>query len=261
MTDHIRIDHSERVTTVTLVRPEKKNAITQAMYQAMADAVNAYRADDTMRALMFTGEGDYFTSGNDLQDFSMAAASSDGEHGNAEHDLPPVIQFLHAIKDCEKPMIAAVNGPAIGVGLTLTLHCDVVCAAQSATFAAPFVSLGLVPEAASSLLLPQVIGMAAANDVFMTGRALTADESLSMGLISRIFADASFGEDARALALSIAGAAPQAMRHTKALLRTQNALVTQVMETESKIFSDQLRSPEFMESVAAKMTKRAAVYP
>lgn len=257
MTDHIRIDHSERVTTITLARPEKKNAITQAMYQAMADAVNAYRADDTMRALMFIGEGDYFTSGNDLQDFSMAAASGEA----ADHDLPPVIQFLHAIKDCEKPMVAAVNGPAIGVGLTLTLHCDVVCAAQSATFAAPFVSLGLVPEAASSLLLPQVIGMAAANDVFMTGRALTVEESLSMGLISRIYKDEGFAAEARALALSIAGAAPQAMRHTKALLRTQNALVTQVMETESKIFSDQLRSPEFMESVAAKMTKRPAVYP
>lgn len=256
MSDHIRIDHSERVTTVTLTRPEKKNAITQAMYQAMADAVNAYREDDEARALMFIGEGDYFTSGNDLQDFSMAAAGG----GAADHDLPPVIQFLHAIRDCEKPLVAAVNGPAIGVGLTLTLHCDLVCAAQSATFAAPFVSLGLVPEAASSLLLPQAIGMAAASDVFMTGRVLTAEESLGMGLISRIFADEGFAAEARALALTIARAAPQAMRHTKALLRTQNAQVSEVMATESAIFAAQLRSPEFMESVAAKLAKRPAVY-
>ncbi|MGB3471066.1 MAG: enoyl-CoA hydratase-related protein [Erythrobacter sp.] len=256
MTDFIHIEHAQRVTTITIARPEKKNAITQAMYGAMADAVNAYGEDDSSRALMFTGEGDYFTSGNDLQDFSMAAAAG----GAANDEVPPVIRFLHAIKDCPKPMIAAVNGPAIGVGLTLTLHCDLVYAANSATFAAPFVKLGLVPEAASSLLLPQVIGMAAANDVFMTGRTLTSDEALRMGLISRVFADADFAAEARALALTVANAAPTAMRHTKALLRTQSDTVTDVMATEGEIFAAQLRSPEFMESVAAMMQKRPAVY-
>jgi len=256
MTDFIRIEQAQRVTTITIARPEKKNAITQAMYDAMADAVNAYARDDAARALMFTGEGDYFTSGNDLQDFSMA--SRGGEAANDE--MPPVIRFLHAIKDCPKPMIAAVNGPAIGVGLTLTLHCDLVYAADSATFAAPFVKLGLVPEAASSLLLPQVIGMAAANDVFMTGRTLTSDEALRMGLISRAFADADFAAEAHALALTVANAAPDAMRHTKALLRTQSDIVTEVMATEGEIFAAQLRSPEFMESVAAMMQKRPAVY-
>lgn len=257
MTDHIRITHEDRVTTIAFARPEKKNAITQAMYGAMADAVIAYGIDDDARALMFIGEGDYFTSGNDLQDFAMASQGAEP----AEHDLPPVIRFLHAIRDCPKPMIAAVNGPAIGVGLTLTLHCDLVYAATSATFAAPFVKLGLVPEAASSLLLPQAIGMAAANDVFMTGRALTSEEALRVGLVSRVFADADFAEEARALALTVARAAPNAMRHTKALVRTQGELVAEVMDTESKIFSDQLRSPEFMESVAAMMAKRPAVHP
>ncbi len=255
MTDYIRIDHAERVTTITLSRPEKKNAITQAMYGAMADAVNDYGEDDSARALVFTGEGDYFTSGNDLQDFAMA-----GRDAPSSDDLPPVIRFLHAIKDCEKPMLACVNGPAIGVGLTLTLHCDLVYAAASATFAAPFVKLGLVPEAASSLLLPQVIGMAAASDVFMTGRVLTADEALRMGLVSRLFADADFAAKTRALALTVANAAPVAMRHTKALLRTQNDAVTEVMATEGEIFAAQLRSPEFMESVAAMMAKRPAAY-
>ncbi len=255
MTDFIRVEHAERVTTITLARPEKKNAITQAMYGVMADAVNAYGRDDAARALVFTGQGDYFTSGNDLQDFAMA-----GRDAPANDDLPPVIRFLHAIKDCEKPMLACVNGPAIGVGLTLTLHCDLVYAATSATFAAPFVKLGLVPEAASSLLLPQVIGMAAASDVFMTGRTLTSEEALRMGLASRVFPDADFAAQTRALALTIANAAPVAMRHTKALLRTQGDMVTQVMAIEGEVFAAQLRSPEFMESVAATMAKRPAVH-
>ncbi|MBV7266137.1 enoyl-CoA hydratase [Erythrobacter ani] len=256
MTDFIRVEHADRITTVTLARADKKNAITQAMYAAMADAVNAYGTDDDARALMFIGEGDYFTSGNDLKDFAMAA------NGGADNDdLPPVIRFLHAIKDCRKPLIAAVNGPAIGVGLTLTLHCDLVYAAESATFAAPFVKLGLVPEAASSMLLPAAIGMAAASDVFMTGRILESHEALRMGLVSRVFADSDFASEARTLAATVAQAAPQAMRHTKALMRTQTDTIGEVMETEGKIFADQLRSPEFMESVSAMAQKRAAVHP
>lgn len=256
MTEHIRIEQSDRLVTVAFNRPDKRNAITQEMYQAMADAVNAYATDDTNRALMITsvgaGDGAYFTAGNDLQDFAM---------GSRSEGLPPVVQFLHAIKDCPKPMIAAVNGPAIGVGLTLTLHCDLVYAAQSATFSAPFVKLGLVPEAASSKLLPEIIGMAAANDVFMTGRTLTSEEALAMGLISRVFDDREFHERARELAMVVANSAPNAMQHTKALVRNQNAAVTECMTAESEIFAAQLESPEFGESVAAMMAKRPAVYP
>ncbi len=252
MTDHIRIETADRLTTVSFDRPEKKNAITQDMYQAMADAVNGYASDDSARALMFTGIGDYFTSGNDLQDFAM------GPRGDG---LPPVVQFLHAIKDCPKPLIAAVNGPAIGVGLTLTLHCDLVYCATSATFAAPFVKLGLVPEAASSMLLPAIIGMAAANDVFMTGRTLTSEEALRMGLVSRVFEDDVFAAETGALAQLVANAAPNAMRHSKALVRTQNEAITECMNVEGEIFAAQLKSSEFGESVAAMMAKRPAVYP
>jgi enoyl-CoA hydratase/carnithine racemase len=262
LSDHIRIEHADRVTTITLARPEKKNAITQAMYAAMATAVHAYGADDEARALMFVGEGDYFTSGNDLRDFAMApgGGAANGEAA-ASDDLPPVIRFLNAIRDCEKPMIAAVNGPAIGVGLTLTLHCDLVYGSTSATFAAPFVKLGLVPEAASSLLLPAAIGMAAASDVFMTGRTLSSNEALQMGLISRVFGDLEFVQETRALAQTVAQAAPKAMRHTKALLRSQNETVSRVMDEEGHIFAAQLRSPEFIESAAAMMAKRPAVHP
>jgi enoyl-CoA hydratase/carnithine racemase len=256
MTDHIRIEQSDRLITVAFNRPDKRNAITQDMYQAMTDAVNAYAVDDENRALMITadgaGDGAYFTAGNDLQDFAM---------GPRGENNPPVIQFLHAIKDCPKPLIAAVNGPAIGVGLTLTLHCDLVYAAQSATFSAPFVKLGLVPEAASSLLLPEAIGMAAAMDVFMTGRTLTSEEALRMGLISRMFDDAEFDARARELAMVVANAAPNAMRHAKALVRNRNAEITDRMMAECMHFANQLQSPEFGESVAAMMAKRPAFYP
>ena len=255
MTDHIRIEQTDRLVTVTFNRQDKRNAITQDMYQAMADAVNSYTASDENRALMITADGvgddAYFTAGNDLQDFAM---------GSREHDLPPVIQFLHAIKDCPKPLIAAVNGPAIGVGLTLTLHCDLVICAEAATFSAPFVKLGVVPEAASSLLLPEAIGMAAAMDVFMTGRTLTSAEALRMGLVSRVIEDGQFAEAARELAMVVANAAPNAMRHTKALVRNRNAEITARMQTEGEIFANQLQSPEFGESVAAMMAKRPAVY-
>ena len=252
MTDHIRIEQSDRLITVAFNRPEKRNAITQDMYQAMADAVNGYASDDENRALMITADGEYFTAGNDLQDFAM---------GPRDEGNPPVIQFLHAIKDCPKPLIAAVNGPAIGVGLTLTLHCDLVYCAEAATFSAPFVKLGLVPEAASSLLLPEAIGMAAAMDVFMTGRTLTSDEALRMGLVSRVFSDGEFAERTRELAMVVANAAPNAMRHSKALVRNRNTQITQCMMDESVHFANQLQSPEFGESVAAMMAKRPAVYP
>lgn len=252
MTDHIIVETADRLVTVRINRPEKRNAITQDMYQAMADAVNAYGADEENRALMFIGNGEYFTAGNDLQDFAM---------GSRDEGLPPVVQFLYAIKDCPKPLIAAVNGPAIGVGLTLTLHCDLVYSSSSATFAAPFVKLGLVPEAASSMLLPAIIGMAAANDVFLTGRTLTSEEALRMGLTSRVFDDGIFAEETKALAQLVADAAPNAMRQSKALVRTQNEAITQCMNAEAEVFAAQLKSPEFGESVAAMMAKRPAVYP
>ena len=198
------------------------------------------------------GEGDYFTSGNDLQDFARGA-DGDGP--------PPVVQFLHAIASCEKPLIAAVNGPAIGVGLTMLLHCDLVYAARGATLSAPFVKLGLVPEAASSLLLPEAVGQAVANDIFMPGRALSADEALQFGLVARVFDDTELADGVGEIALHVANSAPNALRLTKSLIRHRGVEIAAQMEREGKLFSDQLGSPDFAESVAAMMQKRAPVYP
>lgn len=251
MSNHITITHAERVTTVTINRPEKKNAITQSMYAMMADAIVQYGASDDTRALVITGTGDMFTAGNDLSDFST------GDDGD---ETPPVIRFLTAIKDCPKPLIAAVNGGAIGVGLTMLLHCDLAFAAESATFSAPFVGLGLVPEAASSILLPAAVGMAVANDIFMTGRRLHADEAHQYGLISRVFADDALQGEVRKVALQLANASPSAVTRSKALIRYQREQITEQMVTEGHIFADQLKSPDFAEVVAAKMQKRAPVF-
>ena len=251
MSNHIRIDTQDRVTTLTIDRQDKKNAITQAMYAAMADALNTYGETDDARAFIITGAGDMFTAGNDLQDFST---------GPRDAETPPVLRFLAAIRDCPKPVIAAVNGPGIGIGLTMLLHCDLVYAGESATVGAPFVKLGLVPEAASSVLLPAQVGMAIANDILLTGRTLSADEALRFGLVARVFPDADLMAEVGKIAAGVAASAPTALVQSKALIRNQKEHIAEVMLTEGKIFGAQLKSPDFAESVAAMMQKRAPVY-
>ncbi|MDJ0644130.1 MAG: enoyl-CoA hydratase [Erythrobacter sp.] len=251
MTKHIRLTTQDMVTTLTFARPEKKNAITQRMYAAMAQAIRDYGEDDGVRAFVITGAGDYFTSGNDLQDFAR---------GTEDGGPPPVVQFLQAISSCEKPIIAAVNGPAIGVGLTMLLHCDLVYAARNATLSAPFVKLGLVPEAASSLLLPKAVGEAVANDIFLTGRALSADEALSFGLVARVFGEDELASEIREIASTVANSAPNSMRRTKSLIRHRGETIAAQMQREGTLFAEQLASPDFAECVAAMMQKRAPVF-
>lgn len=251
MTDHIRITTQDRITTLVIDREDKKNAITQDMYAAMADALNAFAGDDNPRVFVITGVSDVFTAGNDLKDFAT---------GPRDHDTPPVLKFLAAIRDCPKPVIASVNGLAIGIGLTMLLHCDLVYAGESATFSAPFVKLGLVPEAASSMLLPATVGMAIANDILLTGRTLNAAEALDFGLIARVFPDAELDANVAEIAANVAAMAPTALRESKALIRNQKDRITEQMAAEGQVFAAQLRSADFAESVAAMMQKRAPVY-
>ena len=250
MSEHIVVETEAKITTLTIARPDKKNAITQGMYGAMADAIAAYGDDDNARAFVITGTGDMFTAGNDLQDFSTGG----------EEDIPPVGRFLNAIRDCPKPLIAAVNGHAIGVGLTMLLHCDLVYAGESATFSAPFVKLGLVPEAASSMLLPASVGMAVANDVLLAGRKLDAEEAHRYGLVARIFPDEALAGAVREIATGVATSAPTALRRSKELIRNERNRIAEHMAAEGRIFVEQLQSPDFAESVAAMMQKRAPVY-
>ena len=251
MTDHIKIQTVERVTTLTISRPDKRNAITQDMYAAMADALESYVANDDARAFVITGAEDYFTSGNDVKDFMI------GGHGDG---VPPVIRFLQAVSTCTKPLIAAVNGPAIGVGVTMLLHCDLVMVSDVATFSTPFVQLGLVPEAASSLLLPASVGVAVANDMLMANRILDANEAVAFGLASRVFKAADLAAEVAQIASQMAQAAPNAMLKTKSLIRHGRDQMIAQMDRESVMFGEQLQSPEFAEVVAAKMQKRVPVF-
>ncbi|WP_163851270.1 enoyl-CoA hydratase-related protein [Pseudooceanicola aestuarii] len=251
MTENITLTTRDRVTTLTMARPEKRNAITQAMYAAMADALEDYATNDTARAFVITGAAEYFTSGNDVRDFAM---------GDRSTETPPVLRFLTALSTCPKPVIAAVNGPAIGVGVTMLLHCDLVVIAEEATFSTPFVGLGLVPEAGSSLLLPALIGMALANDMLLANRVLTAAEAHAAGLASRLVPGAELTAETARLAAGVAASAPTAMRETKALIRHGRDQVKAQMDRESVLFSAQLKTPEFAEAVAARMAKRAPVF-
>lgn len=248
MTDHIKTSRDGRVLTITINRPEKKNAITQAMYGAIADGLSELDRDDALRAAVITGEGTMFTSGNDITDF---ASDMDGDN------VPPVIRFLRGILHTEKPVVAAVNGPAIGVGLTMLLHCDVAYASEAATFAAPFVKVGVVPEAASSVLLPKAIGMAMASEVMLAGRVLTAQEALSVGLVSKVVSPDDLQQEAADVAGRLAALAPTAMKRAKSLIRHDRTELQSVMEREGVLFADQLQSAEFAEVAAAFMQKRA----
>lgn len=228
-------------------RPDQKNALTHAMYAAIADALEELNTDDTLRVATITGAGDAFTSGNDLMDF--AAGNTDGP--------PPVLRFLDNIRDAEKPVIAAVNGIAVGVGLTMLLHCDLAFASNTARFKAPFPHVGLVPEAGSSLLLPQALGNAWANDILLAGRTLDADDALRAGLISRVYSPAELIEKTNETAAIIAAQAPNAMKKSKRLIRSNRPDVIERMKAEGVLFDEQLRSPEFAECAAAFMQKRA----
>ena len=251
MRGEIQVERRGRVLQVTIDRPEKRNALTQHMYGALADAIELYESSPELRTLVLTGRGDMFTAGNDLGDFATA---SDGPN-------PPVWRFLEALPVASKPLLAAVNGPAIGLGLTMLLHCDIVLASEGAVFSAPFVRLGLVPEAASSILLPAAVGMALANDILLTGRVLNAQEALAAGLVSRVLVRDALLPTTLELAQEMANAAPHAMRHSKALLRDNREQVLTQMRAERGLFETQLASSEFTECVQAFKEKRKPVFP
>lgn len=248
MTDHVHVTIADGITEIRFDRAEKKNAITSAMYAAMRDALLAADADDAVRVVLFTAAGDSFTAGNDLADF-MAPRS-----GTAEM---PVHGFLHALLTATKPLVAAVRGNAVGVGTTMLLHCDLVVVAPDARLQVPFVNLGLVPEAASSLLLPRVVGHARASAMVLLGEVLDAEAALAAGLVNRIVPADELDGHARAIAATIAAKAPTAVRLAKALLKGDPAPKLARMDEEGRHFEAQLKSAECREAITAFFEKRA----
>jgi enoyl-CoA hydratase/carnithine racemase len=238
------------VLRVTLDRPGKKNALTQTMYGALADALERAEADSDVRVVLLAGAGGDFCAGNDLADFDLGAADGGGgESGTA--------RFLRSLALATVPLVVAVQGVAIGVGTTLLLHADVVHAAADARFRLPFVDLGLVPEAASTLLLPQLIGHRRAADLLYTSRFFGADEAHALGIVSTVVEPDRLTASTEEVAHLLASKAPGALRKTKELLRTPSAALTERMALEARAFAAQLATPEFTEASAAFFEKRA----
>ena len=242
---------SERVGGVLRIeinRPEKKNALTAAMYQAMADAIKAAEADAQVRVILIHGKSDLFTAGNDLQDFLDNPPRDDDR---------PVFQFLYGISQAQKPIVAAVAGVAVGIGTTMLLHCDLVYAAPNARLQLPFVNLGLVPEAASSLLLPALVGYQRAAALLLLGEPFGALEAKEMGLVTQVVAEDELLATAMAQAVKLAQKPAASVRLTKQLMKQGQAEATaQRIKLESDHFGQRLNSPEAKEAFSAFLEKR-----
>jgi enoyl-CoA hydratase/carnithine racemase len=240
------------VATIEIARPEKKNALTIAMYQAMADAINAAKADGAVRAVLITGQPGIFTSGNDIEDF-MSRPPGGGSDGQDS----PVFLFMRALIECDKPVIAAVTGAAIGIGTTMLLHCDFAYVSDEARLAMPFVSLGLVPEFASSLLLPQLMGQARAAEKLLLGDPFTGADAVEYGLANAVLPAGEVVNHARRIAERFNGLPPGAVRDAKKLLRGPQAeAILKTIRSEGELFAARLRSPEAMEAFQAFFQKR-----
>jgi enoyl-CoA hydratase/carnithine racemase len=247
MTENVVISRSGGVLEVRLDRPEKKNALTRVMYDAVADALAQVDADPTLRVALLTGTGDTFTSGNDISDFQARAA---GNRASAAS------RFLPTLASMKKPLIAAVNGAAIGVGTTMLMHCDLIVAARSARFVMPFTSLGLVPEAGSSLLFPRLLGLQRAGALLLLGEPLDAATAFQWGFVNRVVEDAALMEVAYEIAQRLAALPPQAVRLTKRLIRHGANELAARMDEELSLFRERVGSPEAAEAFNAFMEKR-----
>lgn len=234
------------ILTLTLNRPEKQNAITREMYQTLASALAEANGDFAIRAVIITTSSQHFTSGNDLFDFLNAPPLEPGS---------PVMNFLEQIHNFSKPLIAAISGNAVGIGTTMLFHCDVVVASPTTRFSMPFVNLGLVPEAGSSLLFPRLVGYQRAAKVFLTGESFNSEFALEVGLIAEI-SETPLAR-ARLIAEGIATQPPSAIIQTKALLKSElHDKVTAVMRAEGELFQMALQSDEAREAFMNFLAKK-----
>lgn len=242
------MDTSEQVLTITFNRVDKKNSFTADMYAALADALTHAEVDDAVRAVVIQGHASVFSAGNDIADFLKAPPVSP--------DVP-VFRFMRAISTFAKPIVAAVCGPAVGIGSTMLFHCDLVYAGDNAMFAMPFVNLGVCPEAASSLLAPQRMGHGRAAEALLLGDPFSAEAALEMGLVSRIVPPTEVNALARRQALRLAAKPLQALLVAKRLMKQgQASLVAAHMAEEARLFGQLLAQPAAREAFGAFLEKR-----
>jgi enoyl-CoA hydratase/carnithine racemase len=242
----VAIRREGAVLVLELARPEKKNALTGAMYEALIAAFEEAERDEGIGALLITGSGGQFTAGNDIADF-LSFAAGPGEL--------PALRFIRALARQETPLVAAVDGVAIGVGTTMLLHCDLAFAAPGAAFRMPFVDLGLVPEAGASLLLPARVGLAKASEFLLLGEPFTAEEAERLGLINAVVATDSLVDHALDRASRLAAKPREALRAARRLLRGDRQALLAAIEAEAKAFGEALASPEAKAAFAAFLSR------
>ena len=249
MSEHVRVQKTDSVVAIALARPERRNAITVAMYAALADAIEGAAADPSVRVITIQGEGPDFAAGNDLADF-LAADQRDGSE-------IPVWRLLRALATCETPIAAAVHGNCVGIGTTMLLHCDLVVADETARFSLPFVDLGLVPEAASSLLLPRLAGRRAAARYLLLCEPLGAQEAFDIGLVSHIAPAGAASQSLERIVGALLAKPAEALRRTQHLLRHgARDEVLERMRLEGDEFAERLASDEVKDAIAAFFAKK-----
>ena len=233
----VQIKEEDGVLFLTIHRPEKKNALTREMYLTLANAINYADNDNTTKVIVISGAGGVFCAGNDMHDF-LAAVSRE------ENDVSETEQFMRALLDCKLPVIANVDGLAIGIGCTLLLHCDFVYASERSMFRMPFVNLGLVPEYASSYVLPRLCGQVKAAELLMLGKAFDSEEAYRLGMINEVVAHDDLFEHVTTVAKQLSELPSNAVLQTKALLRANNEAIKDHMYTELALFVKAMASAE-----------------
>lgn len=254
MSEHVRVERNGGVLAITLARPERRNAITIAMYAALGDAIEDAARDDSIRVITIRGEGQDFAAGNDLADFLEAAPRLDEEI--------PVWRLLRILATCETPIVAAVQGNCVGIGTTMLLHCDLVIADETARFSMPFVDLALVPEAASSVLFPRLAGRRRSARYLLLCEPFGAEEAEAIGLVSHRVRAGGLDEKLGQITAALVAKPPEALRQTQRLLRHGAAgEILERMKLESSLFAERLSSPEVKEAITAFFEKRASKSP
>lgn len=249
MSEHVRVETAGGVRAIGLARPERRNAITVAMYAALAEAIETVAADSSVRVITIRGEGQDFAAGNDLADFLQVVPRGDEEI--------PVWRFLRALATCETPIVAAVQGNCVGIGTTMLLHCDLVIADENARFSLPFVDLALVPEAASSLLLPRLAGRRRAARYLLLCEPFCTEAALEIGLVSHRAPAGALDETLRDVVRRLLAKPPEALRQTQRLLRNGTGKeILERMKLESDLFAERLASDEVKQAIAAFFAKR-----
>ncbi len=251
MSELVLVEDAGGIRTIRFNRPDKKNALTRAMYTAAANALEDGEADKSTRVFIITGTEGIFTAGNDIVDFMEAPPHIGGE------DTPPVENFMRALATAKKPVVAAVDGLAIGIGVTMLMHCDIVYASDRATFKTPFVDLALAPEFGSSQMMPSIFGHVVAADLLMLGSTWDAATADKHGLINGVTAPDALEGKARAAASTMAAKAPGALRKAKELMKRPEEDLFDRIRLEGGMFAELLRSEEFAEAATAFMERRA----